>query len=186
MRGMVLYLNDSVGTVRSPVASIATRFFALLAGESDLSVSARRCYAHAILDHTLPLKPDGQGTHSVDSLNQTLDSEIKTYFTSPPQIVLIQGPFRVDFVLEEPPAPSTPKSTSTFSSGLTALNGPTDLLDVLFTGFTLHNELLRCSKEDQDQLGRLSFFTLATLGESSLSIKFIDSSLNHLQTFLSP
>jgi len=86
---------------------------------------------------------------------------------SPPQLVLIQGPFKVDFVNEEPPQPSTPKSVSTISSSLTANNGPTNLMDVIFAGFTLHNELLRCQREDKEQFARYSLFALTTIAHET-------------------
>lgn len=137
---------------------IASKFFTLLSGESALSSAARRCFAHALLDHPVD-----------NSYNATIDSQIRQLFlASPPQVTLIQGAFRVDYILEDPPSPGTPKSVSTVGSSLTTTNGPTSLLDSVFASFTLHNEVLRCQREDKEQFARLSAFFLAALGESRI------------------
>ena len=56
-----------------------------------MSASLRRCFAHAVLDHALP---------AGSQYSPALDDQIRAYMQSPPQLVLIQGPFKVDYVLE--------------------------------------------------------------------------------------
>lgn len=145
------------GVIRSPLAGIARSLFTLLAGDSELSSAARRCYASAILDH-----PESNSPYS-----PSLDAQIREFFTSPPHLACIQGAFKVDLIhREEPAAPSTPKSvTPSINSSMTALSGPTSLLDVVFVNFTMHNELNRCAREDEEQHARLAWFALSTLGE---------------------
>lgn len=149
-------------TVKSPIAVLAGRLYALLSGSSALSAAARRCFAHAVLDHALP----NEGAYSAE-----LDAQIREHFaSSPPAVVLVQGPFRVDFINEDPPSPGTPKSMSTINtmgSSLTTTSGPSSLLDVVFLGYTLHNELNRCQREDREQYAKLAFFALTSLGASS-------------------
>lgn len=149
------------------MANLASAFFGLLSGgsESPASVSARRCFAHAVLDHPLPSPANANYTAE-------MDAQIRSHFTATggPTLVLIQGPYRVDFILEDPPTPGTPKSVgtiNTMSSTMTAANGgPANLMDAIFVGYTLHNELLRCSREDKEQFARLALFLLITLGAS--------------------
>ena len=156
-------------TVKSPVAALAASFFTLLSGPADsvASTSARRCFAHALLDHPL----------LASSYSSELDAQIRSHFTTAssgaggPTIVLIQGPYRVDLIHEDPPTPGTPKSMSTVhtnTSTMTAANGgPGNLLDAVFLGYTLHNELVRCNREDKEQYARLALFLLTSLGASS-------------------
>ena len=55
----------------------------------------------------------------------------------------------------------------TNASTMTAANGgPSNLQDAVFLGYTLHNELVRCNREDKEQYGRLALFLLTTLGQS--------------------
>lgn len=70
--------------------------------------------------------------------------------------------------------PGTPKSMSTASvytttSTMTAANGgPQNMLDAVFVGYTLHNELIRCSREgDKEQYARLALFLLTTLAHET-------------------
>jgi hypothetical protein len=41
-----------------------------------------------------------------------------------------------------------------------------DLHNIIFFGFTLHNELVRCSKEYLDQYARFCYFYLCALGKN--------------------
>ena len=169
------------GFVKSPLSALSNRLYALLAATSPLSSNARKCFAHAILDHVL--------SPTSDDYSSSLDAQIQHFFaTSPPNVVLIQGPFKVDTILEplpiQPPSPYTPSnvnnpsptspnSVSTFSSmsSSTSTNsGPSNLQDAIFLGYTLHNELVRCEKEDREQGEKLTYFALATLGRSIFTL----------------
>lgn len=146
---------------RTPLAPIAARLFALLRGTSEASQSARRAFAHCIVDHALPLPTSS-------NYSSTVDSQIKELFTSsPPLIACVQGPLKVDFLHAQTPNPGQPRSIINTTNSLS--NGNTSealcLHNMLFFGYTLHNELTRCQKEDPDQYGRYCFFFLCALGE---------------------
>lgn len=149
------------GSVKSPAGGILLSLLEVCAADSQLSVAVRRCFAHACLDHPL-----GSSNSAPSEYTPALDAQLKSLFESPPSLCLLQGPLKLDRLLLDPVQPGTPTSMSTVSSSVTALNGPTSLMDVVFMGFTLHNELVRCQKEDREQYARLGYFALATLSES--------------------
>lgn len=165
---------------RTPLASIASRLFALLRGSSEESTSARRAFAHCIVDHALPLPTSSH-------YSQEIDNQIKDLFsinTSPgggPVIVCVQGPLKVDFLHAQTPNPGQARniiSPSASNKSIASINNTSTpaghpngnssttlcLHDSIFFGFTLHNELTRCAREDPDQYGRFCFFYLCALG----------------------
>lgn len=153
---------------RTPLAPIASRFFALLRGNSEASQSARRAFAHCVVDHELPLP-------TVSNYSKTLDDQIRELFVNQaPLIVCVQGPLKVDFLhnnnqIPNPGQPRTIINSSNNSSGgsnpSNTSKEPICLHNTVFVGYTLHNELTRCAKEDPEQYGRYAFFFLCALGK---------------------
>lgn len=151
--------------LKSPLSGIASRFFALLSGTSELSRAARRSFAHSVLDHPLP---SSDGRPGDDDYTPTLDAQIQQLFgDAAPCIVLLQGAFKSDAVLDGA-ALATPGTVSSLGSLSGPQNvGPTSLADAVFAGYAIHNEYTRCLKEDRDHAARLAWYFLVVLAHES-------------------
>lgn len=99
-------------------------------------------------------------------------------------IACIQGANKVDFLHDNQKlnGTSAPKAVGNVANSPNLVqnasaninNGPTDLLDVLFFGWTLHNDMTRCKKEEPEQYARYCYFFLCSLGAENLKETFAD------------
>lgn len=134
------------------------------------------------MDHALPLPTSSH-------YSQDIDDKIRSLFSGEnggPTIVLVQGPLKVDFLHSQTPNPGQPrniipasnsnKSIASMAAGHpngqngSASSTPICLHDSIFFGFTLHNALTTCAREDPEQYARFCYFYLCALGASLASL----------------
>ncbi|KAH7099989.1 hypothetical protein BKA62DRAFT_707919 [Auriculariales sp. MPI-PUGE-AT-0066] len=138
-------------SVQSPVAQIAERYYGFIAGDTPQASHARLAYATAYLGHEPSLNGPFAGSE--------LDRAVQTILSSPPDIVLAQGPMNPWGLFTA----SAESERMSMRSGTTTSSGTVvEPLNAIFLPWQVHQAHKEGTDNDEpEEVAYASFFMFA-------------------------